>query len=272
MSKIENSDIKRWLTGIILAPILLIAILFGSKEIFAAIIIIFILGGVWEYNHIVFGSGFVKEKIESLTFAIIIPLFVFFGNNQHLLAVLAFSVLLVFILFLWSNKESTFDVLSVDKVVFGLMYIPFLMSYFISLRMMEKGVLWVLFVLVLAFAGDIAALYAGKTFGKHKLIPLISPGKTVEGVIGLVLGSTGACLIFSYYLLPQVSLIHIAILAFVGSIIGQLGDICESAIKRNYGFKDASSLLPGHGGLLDRMDCLIFIAPFVYYYRIFLIG
>jgi len=151
------------------------------------------------------------------------------------------------------------------------MYIPFLMSYFISLRMMEKGVLWVLFVLVLAFAGDITALYAGKTFGKHKLIPLISPGKTVEGVIGLVLGSTGACLIFSYYLLSQVSLIHIAILAFVGSIIGQLGDICESAIKRNYGFKDASSLLPGHGGILDRLDCLIFIAPFVYYYRIFVI-
>jgi phosphatidate cytidylyltransferase len=137
--------------------------------------------------------------------------------------------------------------------------------------MMEKGVLWVLFVLVLAFAGDIAALYAGKTFGKHKLIPLISPGKTVEGVIGLILGSTVACLIFSYYLLPQVSLIHIAILAFVGSIIGQLGDICESAIKRNYGLKDAGSLLPGHGGILDRLDCLIFIAPFVYYYRIFVI-
>jgi phosphatidate cytidylyltransferase len=271
MSKTGNSYLKRWLTGIILAPILLIAILFGPKEIFAAIIIIFILGGVWEYNHIVFGNGFKKEKIEGLIFAIIIPLFVFFGNNQHLLAVLAFSVLIVFILFLWSNKKSTFDVLSVDKVVFGLMYIPFLMSYFISLRMMEKGVLWVLFVLVLAFAGDITALYAGKTFGKHKLIPLISPGKTVEGVIGLVLGSTGACLIFSYYLLPQVSLIHIAILAFVGSIIGQLGDICESAIKRNYGFKDASSLLPGHGGILDRLDCLIFIAPFVYYYRIFVI-
>jgi phosphatidate cytidylyltransferase len=67
-------------------------------------------------------------------------------------------------------------------------------------------------------------------------------------------------------------MVHIFILSFVGSIIGQLGDLCESAIKRNYGLKDASSLLPGHGGLLDRMDCLIFIVPFVYYYRIFVIG
>jgi phosphatidate cytidylyltransferase len=145
------------------------------------------------------------------------------------------------------------------------------MSYFISLRMMDKGILWIVFVLVLAFIGDIAALYVGKYFGKHKLVPLVSPGKTLEGLAGLVLGSTASCLIFAYFFLPEISLIQIAILACAGSIIGQLGDICESAIKRNYGLKDASSLLPGHGGILDRLDCLIFIAPFVYYYRIFVI-
>jgi len=89
---------------------------------------------------------------------------------------------------------------------------------------------------------------------------------------GLVLGSTIACLIFSHYFLPEIPLTQVTILAFTGSIIGQLGDICESAIKRNYGLKDTSSILPGHGGILDRLDCLIFIAPFVYYYRIFIIG
>jgi phosphatidate cytidylyltransferase len=272
MSEIKSSYIKRWLTGIILAPIVFIIILFGSVKLFSSVVIIFILGGVWEYNNMVFGKEFLKEKIESLFFAIMIPLFVLLGNVQYVLAVLAFSVLLVFILFLWSVKESNFDFLSVAKVIFGIMYIPFLMSYFISLRMLDKGALWILFVLVLAFAGDIVALYAGKYFGKHKLVPLVSPGKTVEGLIGLVFGSTLACLIFSYYFLPEISLIQIAILAVVGGIIGQLGDICESAIKRNYGLKDASSLLPGHGGILDRLDCLIFIAPFVYYYRIFVIG
>jgi phosphatidate cytidylyltransferase len=271
MSKTGNSYLRRWLTGLILVPLLVIIILFCSEAVFCAVIILFILGGVWEYNHMVFGNGFVKEKTEGLIFAVIIPLFVFLGNNQHLLAVLALSILLVFILFVLSIKESKFDVLSVPKVVFGIMYIPFLMSYFISLRMMEKGILWIFFVLVLAFAGDIAALYAGKSFGKHKLVPFVSPGKTVEGLVGLILGSTISCLIFAYYLLPGISLMQIAILAFAGSIIGQLGDICESAIKRNYGIKDASSLLPGHGGILDRLDCLIFIAPFVYYYRILVI-
>jgi phosphatidate cytidylyltransferase len=262
---------KRWLTGVILAAVILVIILIGSTEALAAVITIFIFGGVWEYNKIVFGKGFIKEKVEGLIFAVLIPTVVLCGNSQILITVITFCILSVFILFLWSVKESTFDILSVAKVIFGMIYIPFLMSHLILLRMLEKGIIWVLFVLVLAFAGDITALYVGKYFGKHKLIPLVSPGKTVEGTIGLVLGSTMACLIFSYFLLPKVSLIHIAILAFVGSIIGQLGDLCESAIKRNYGLKDASSLLPGHGGLLDRMDCLIFITPVVYYYRIYII-
>ena len=272
MSIIENSLVKRWLTGLILAPVLITVILLCSETIFASMVIIFTLGGIWEYNKIVFGEGFVTEKIESTIFAIVIPLVVLCGNNQYLTAILAFSVLIVFILFILSIKESNFDALSVAKVIFGIMYIPFLMSYFVALRMMDKGALWIMFVLILAFIGDIAALYVGKYFGKHKLAPLVSPGKTVEGLAGLVLGSTVACLIFGYYLLPEIPLTHVAIIAFIGSIIGQLGDICESAIKRTYGLKDASSILPGHGGILDRLDCLLFIVPFVYYYRIFVIN
>ncbi len=272
MSGKSNSLFKRWLTGIIIVPVLLMIIVFGSEEIFAALVVLFILGGVWEYNHMVFGKGFLKEKIESLFFAILIPLLVLTGNDQYMLAALAFSILLVFIVFVLSVKESTFDFLAVAKVLFGIMYIPFLMSYFIALRLMSNGVVWIVFVLVLAFIGDIVALYVGKYFGRHKLVPMVSPGKTVEGLLGLILGSTAACLLFAYFFLPDISPVKIGMLAFVGSIIGQLGDICESAIKRSYGLKDASSILPGHGGILDRLDCLIFIAPFVYYYRMFVIN
>lgn len=272
MTKTTGSLMKRWITGIVAVPLLLLVIILGSEVMFASIVILFILGGMWEYNNIVFGKGFAVEKIEGLVFAVLIPLCVLFGNHQHLIALLALAVVLVFILFLGSIRESAFDFLSVAKVVFGIMYIPFLMSYFIAIRMLDKGVWWIVFVLILAFAGDTFALYAGKYFGKHKLVPLISPGKTVEGLIGLVLGSTVACLIFSYYVLPEIPAVHVAVIAFVGGIIGQLGDICESAIKRSYGLKDAGAILPGHGGILDRLDCLIFIAPLVYYYRIFVIG
>ncbi len=267
-----NSFVKRWLTGILLAAVLLAVIIFASAEILATIITIFIIGGVWEYNRIVFGKGFLKEKIEINIFAIVIPAVVLFGTSQLLVSVLTFCVLCVFILFLWSIKESTFDVLLVAKVIFGIMYIPLLTSHFILLRLLENGVYWILLVLIIAIVGDTAGLYIGKYFGKNKLSLLISPGKTIEGTIGLVFGSVLGSLIFSYFFFPDVSRVHILIISSVGSIIGQLGDLCESAIKRNYGLKDASSLLPGHGGLLDRMDSLIFVAPFVYYYRIFVIG
>jgi phosphatidate cytidylyltransferase len=268
----KESYLKRWITGLILGLMLLAVILCCSEAVFAVVVTVFIFGGVWEYNSIVFGKGFVKEKTEGLIFALAVPLFVFLGNQQQLLALLAFSILFVFILFFWSLKEANFDFLSVTKVVFGMMYIPFLTSYFILMRKMEQGHLWVVFALLLAIVGDIAALYTGRYLGKHKLIPLVSPGKTVEGLLGLVSGSTLTCLIFGYFLFPQISLAHLAILGFVGSIIGQLGDLCESAIKRKYGLKDAGAIIPGHGGLLDRMDCLIFVAPFVYYYRIFVIA
>jgi phosphatidate cytidylyltransferase len=272
MPKKENSLIKRWVTGLIIAPILVMVILFSSEVIFAGLVVVFTLGGIWEYNKMVFGEGFVWEKTESMIFAVGLPLIVLCRNNQYLTALLALSVLIVFISFIASIKESNFDAISVAKAIFGIMYIPFLMSYFVALRIMDKGPLWIIFVLILAFIGDIAALYVGKYFGKHKLAPLVSPNKTVEGLAGLVMGSTVACLIFGHYFFPDVPLVHIAAVAFAGSIIGQLGDICESAIKRTYHIKDAGSILPGHGGILDRLDCLLFITPFVYYYRIFVIS
>ena len=263
---------KRWITGLILSAVIFAIIVFTSSFFLAALIAVVAVGGIWEYNNIVLGKGFLKEKIEGTFFAVMIPLVICLSGSQFVVPVLAFCILLTFILFLSSVKDASFDVMTVAKVVLGVMYIPFLLSHFILLRNLEKGTLWILFVLVLAFAGDITALYAGKYFGKHKLSPVISPAKTVEGTIGLIFGSTAACLIFSHFIFPEISLVKTGVLAFVGSIIGQLGDLSESAIKRNYGLKDASSLLPGHGGLLDRLDCILFITPFVYYYRIYVIG
>ncbi|PKN20993.1 MAG: hypothetical protein CVU71_04240 [Deltaproteobacteria bacterium HGW-Deltaproteobacteria-6] len=271
---IKNSNLQRWLTGIVLAVAILLIIFLGPLELLTAVVTLLIIVAVWEYNGIVFGSGFLKEKIESLIFAILIPGFMFIGNAQLLVALLVFAVLVVFIVFLWKVDETSFDVSSVAKVIFGMLYIPLLTSHFILLRKLDNnsGIYWILLVLVIGIVGDTVAMYVGKSLGKRKLIPLVSPGKTIEGTIGLMIGGTIAATLFGYFLFREISPVHFVILGFVGSIIGQLGDLCESAIKRNYGRKDASSLLPGHGGLMDRLDSLMFLAPFVYYYRIFVIG
>jgi len=268
----KNSNLQRWLTGIVLAVILLLIIIFGPLELITAVIMLAIIVGMGEYNSIVFGQGFLKEKIEGLLIAILIPAAAFLGDPQWLMAILAFGAMAVFMIFLWKVNEKNFDFSAVTKVIFGMVYIPLLTSHFILLRKLDSGMLWILLVLVIAIIGDTVALYVGKSLGRRKLIPLVSPGKTIEGTIGLIVGATLAACLFGYFFLPGISVMHFLILGSIGSIIGQLGDLSESAIKRNYGKKDASSLLPGHGGLMDRMDSLIFVAPFVYYYRIFVIG
>jgi len=106
---------------------------------------------------------------------------------------------------------------------------------------------------------------------KTKLMPSISAGKTVEGAIGSIVGTVLVCFLFKALFFHDLSIVHAIILGFMGSIIGQLGDLCESAIKRTSMVKDSGFFLPGHGGILDRLDSLIFIIPFVYYYNLLVI-
>jgi phosphatidate cytidylyltransferase len=262
---------KRWITGIIAVPLLSLIIWYSSEEVFAAFIVLIILLAYHEYNRMVFGADFSWEKREGMIIAFLIPCSVFTGDVRLILAVLSFSVLGVFILFLMRIKDQSFEINPLGKVVLGFLYIPFMLSHFIMIRQAENGILWVFFIIVLAFSGDIAAFYVGRKLGKRKLIPWVSPGKTVEGTLGLVAGSVAGCVLFKMLFLSSLPILHAVIFGFLGGIIGQLGDLCESAIKRTSGVKDSGTILLGHGGLLDRLDCLIFIAPFVYYYRLFLI-
>ena len=268
----KNSNLQRWITGLVLAAALLAIIIFGSLEVLTILIALIISGGLWEYNRIVFGTGFLKEKTTGIIFALLIPGAFYLGDFQILAATLAFMVMGTFIIFMWKVTEKTLDLMNVAKVVLGVVYVSFLTSHFILLRKLEEGIYWIILVLVIAIIGDTVALYVGKSLGKRKLIPAVSPGKTVEGTIGLIAGSTLAAFLYGFFFLSSIAVFHFVIVGFTGSIIGQLGDLGESAIKRHYGRKDASSLLPGHGGLLDRLDSLIFVAPFVYYYRVFVIG
>lgn len=266
-----NPHAKRWATGVIAVPILFLIIAYGSERMFTLLIIIASLAGVAEYNRMVFGAGFRHEKVETLTVALLILIAAAVQDKALLVAVLSFAVMAILMINLLRIREVGLDMIRVGKVILGVMYVPLLMSHFILIRQESAGIRWIFFILVLAFSGDIAAYYVGKGLGRRKLLPEISPGKTVEGTIGLVAGSIAGCVIFRQLFFPSLPVSHTVILGLVGSVTGQLGDLCESALKRVSGVKDSGTLLPGHGGILDRLDCLMFVTPFVYYYRVLII-
>jgi len=123
---------------------------------------------------------------------------------------------------------------------------------------------WLLFAFLLCWAGDTAAFYIGKNFGRHKLAPVISPGKTWEGAVASVAGGVIAGAVYTHYLIPLAPLAMVLTIAAVGNIAGQVGDLVESAYKRWGGVKDSGSSLPGHGGWLDRIDSSLLAIPAVY--------
>jgi phosphatidate cytidylyltransferase len=131
-----------------------------------------------------------------------------------------------------------------------------------QLRVMNPH--WLLFAFLLCWAGDTAAMYIGKNFGRHKMAPAISPGKTWEGAVASVVGGVLVGAVYAHYLIPAAPLATVLIIGTLGNIAGQVGDLAESAYKRWGGVKDSGSSLPGHGGWLDRIDSSLLAIPAVY--------
>ncbi len=264
-----NHHLQRWITGLVALPLLGSLIYYSSPEIFSFLIFLGIELAVWEYNTLVFRKGGDWwEKAEVFIFAVLIAWAMSRNDLAVLSAVLTFCLLAAAIIFLLRIKSDKIDIFPLAKVILGFMYMPLLMSYFIALRHLPQGVLWVFLTFALAFMGDTSAFYIGRTFGKKKLLPYVSPGKTIAGTIGQITGSLLGSMIFQLLFAPDLLSLHQAlILGALGGMLAQLGDLFESALKRSAGAKDAGSIIPGHGGLLDRFDSLSFLAPFVFYYQ-----
>ena len=171
-------------------------------------------------------------------------------------------------------RGAPFDTMiaSSGATILGVLYIPLLGSHLVSLRtgfdQTLSAHLLSFFFLVL-MGSDTGAYYVGRAFGKHKLAPSISPGKTWEGAIGGVLAALAMAALAHFWFFRELPLKYILPLAVIMTVVGVLGDLAESALKRGAGAKDAANILPGHGGLLDRLDSLLFNAPLIYYFARF---
>lgn len=176
------------------------------------------------------------------------------------------------VLFLFRIKDITTAARDISLAVTGFLYIPLLLMHLVMLRLLPNGSEWLLVIMLIVMTNDSAAYYSGSAFGKHRLYPLVSPKKSIEGALGGLVGSIGGTLLARFTFFPELSLTDAVLTAVAIGILGQTGDLFESLLKRSFGVKDSGNIIPGHGGVLDRLDSIIFAAPATYYYAVYVFG
>jgi phosphatidate cytidylyltransferase len=183
-------------------------------------------------------------------------------------AVLVWLPLLILLLhlFLYNHIRDTIE--SAGQMAFIPFYVVIPLCHAISLRKLDFGIAWVFFVLVVNCLGDAGAYFAGKNFGKHRFSKSVSPGKTVEGLVGGLIGNYVGMLIIKLIVMDLAPIALLAKLTLLIAVMGPLGDLCASAIKRRLGIKDFGHIMPGHGGVLDRADSLIMVFPAAFYFLV----
>ena len=178
-----------------------------------------------------------------------------------------YTYIVIFALFIYSITyilRCKNNIVDIAITFFSIFYVAISIDFIVlTINSFEKGTIYVWTIFIVAFLTDTFAYFTGYLFGKHKLIPKVSPKKTIEGSIGGVVGSTVGCIVFGY--LFNLDMTAMIIIGSIGSVIAQFGDLFASSIKRYVGIKDYGKLIPGHGGVLDRFDSVILVAPFVYY-------
>lgn len=258
-------DPRRIYTVLLLIPLLYLAIRFLPPIAFTGIVATIGVAALYEFYLLCFGetrqplnvvvglAGCVALIASPFTSSLIMP-----GLLVGLMAV--FSIpLLADVPLRDCLKNGSFTVT-------GLLYIGLTLSYLVLTRLLPEGEWFIIFLLLVTWAGDTGAYYVGTLCGQHALAPRISPKKTVEGLIGGMTVATIAAYVARWWFLPALSLFDCLILPLLLTGAGLWGDLVESAIKRSAGVKDSGGLLPGHGGMLDRIDSLLFTAPAFYYY------
>jgi len=257
--------VKRILSGLVLIPVVLGIVQYGSPLLFLALVTAAVLTGWMEYFKLLRHMGI---KINPIVGGIMCLFLVFcFYRDDFYLVWLAVCLMSLFITWYASGSALEDALNQVAYSFLGVVYVSGLMSYFILLRGMEHGnhILFYLFMVI--WSGDIAAYYVGKTIGKTPLAPRISPGKTIEGSVAGLVGSVAGGVAAQCLFFETLPLTHCLIMAFLCGTMGQIGDLAESLFKRRAGVKDSGSLIPGHGGVLDRLDSLMFAGPALYIYH-----
>ncbi len=266
--------LKRWLTALVLIPLIILVLMKGGRLGF--VLTLLLINGLaqWEFLGI-FQQGVDQARKAKVIFLGSLLILSFCtttspqGRTMPLFVLVGclFALFLFYLLSYEHIQELAWD-LAINTL--GLLYLPLLLGHFIWLRYMPQGEWWILWLLFVICCGDTAAYYTGKSLGQKQFYPQVSPGKTWAGTYGGLAANLVVGVLVGYWFLPDAKIFSLALLALGLGCIGLLGDLFESMLKRQAQVKDASSLLPGHGGMMDRLDSLLFAAPALVYARLFI--
>jgi phosphatidate cytidylyltransferase len=246
-------------------PALWLIIEYLWAPLFVAFILTVAAVGLHEYG----GMAFAEDRAARaglMLFGLLVAASVIAGMRPWTGAALSVAVIGGLVFALFRRGDLPVAVGRLGLLLLGVLYVGFFIPHVALLRQQPEGWRWVLFTVYSAMGTDSGAYFAGRAYGRRKLMPAVSPSKTVEGALGGLVGAAiiGAlCWLIFFRELPLGETLGVAVAI---SVLAELGDLCESALKRGFGAKDSGWIIPGHGGILDRLDSLLFPFVFSYYY------
>lgn len=265
---------KRIISGIVLIGIVITIIFFELASVATIIVLIGI--GLYEFFTMLEKKGIKIYKYFGIAMGLVIPLSIAFRFELTKRWELLFLVLtlLFLILMQFRRRQNSGVIVDISTTIFGILYVSWFFSFMIKIRYLEDGLSLLAALLLITKLGDIGAFFVGTRFGKIPLLPRISPKKTVEGAFGgLVFSVVGALISRGFsWSLEGFSYLHVVLMGLSLGVLGQLGDLSESLIKRDCQVKDSGTILPGMGGVLDEIDSLLFTAPVFYFYMAIALG
>lgn len=270
--------LKRVLSSIVLVVILSAALLAGGDILFLLCVFLSIVA--YREMEGATGANETKKGVNSLELVGLLGLLGYYGvrffaaTETYIMLTIALTFIGLMSVYVFAFPK--YHANQVMATAFSFLYGPVMLSYIYLTRNLEDGIYLVWLIFISSWICDTCAYLVGSAIGKHKLAPVLSPKKSIEGAVGGVVGAVMVGALYGYVmvhfeLIELNNMWFIAVIAGIGAVISQVGDLAASAIKRNFHIKDYGKLIPGHGGIMDRFDSVMFTAPMVYYLAVFLL-
>jgi len=259
---------KRFLTSFLVLGATAAILFYTNSFWFSLEVALFIGVALYEFFGLLKKAGIPVYRVFGVVLGVSIPVIVYaeLGHTQS--GEILFIVLGCLFLFLlqFFRKDNSQALVGISLTLFGILYISWFLSFLIKIRFIEGGVLWVTYLVAVTKAADVGAYAIGSLFGRHSLIPHISPKKSVEGTLAGLAASILVSVGMIGVLPVELSVLHAAVVGLLLGGVGQIGDLSESLMKRFCSAKDSGNLLPGMGGFLDAVDSILFTAPILYFH------